>query len=565
MATGMNNTGMRGATGSRAMTAGRGAPGKPGGGPLGKFREIWAGLGKVAKIGICCVVGLALTGAITMSMVSSANKPVDLYTTKMTQNDVKDCAAKLTELGIEHQVNVTGEGILINPKLRGKAQAMLAANGLPRHPIQTPDNTPADGINAKTQAEARAQRQRLLEGQVTEALRQFEGVADAYVKIAAPEESFFRDDAKPTTATVMLKLTPGTRLNEQQVNAVVHHVSYSIPELDRKNVKVIDTQMNDLTAMIEHSEDGSVPAGKQSQMEGDKARELQKKAQAQLDQVLGPGRSSVQVSCEYDFKQVEKKHHGVGGAGDNGQVVTGSQTKREVYNKNGQPGGESAATPLEGEGVDQAGLPGGKKDGNNYVQEIESKKVDYDRTDITEVRKTPEIKRISASLALDNLKDDQAQKIVGMVKGTLGINEERGDMLQVASLPFARQTLGTIQANQMLEAMNSQQTETAAAGGQISPQVVGLALFGPAVLLLGLIGVFLLKQHRVQVNKSQLMLDTTSGGTTSTDIADLLTDKSGRTTSTQETKVNTSDALEKLAKEKPTKVAEMLKSTWLSG
>ena len=35
--------------------------------------------------------------------------------------------------------------------------------------------------------------------------------------------------------------------------------------------------------------------------------------------------------------------------------------------------------------------------------------------------------------------------------------------------------------------------------------------------------------------------------------------------SNAETKVNTSDALEKLAKERPTKVAEMLKSTWLNG
>ncbi len=50
---------------------------------------------------------------------------------------------------------------------------------------------------------------------------------------------------------------------------------------------------------------------------------------------------------------------------------------------------------------------------------------------------------------------------------------------------------------------------------------------------------------------------------TSCDIADLLCDRAPRSSSVIESRVNTSDALEKLAKEKPNKVAEMLKSTWL--
>ncbi|MCP5984256.1 hypothetical protein NL349_26765, partial [Klebsiella pneumoniae] len=92
---------------------------------------------------------------------SSQNKPTDLYTTKMTKDDVSACAAKLTELNIGHQVKVTEDGITLNPKDKGRAQALLAAHGLPRHAIQT---TPDSGALGKTQAEARAMRQRVLEG-----------------------------------------------------------------------------------------------------------------------------------------------------------------------------------------------------------------------------------------------------------------------------------------------------------------------------------------------------------------------------------------------------------------
>jgi hypothetical protein len=81
--------------------------------------------------------------------------------------------------------------------------------------------------------------------------------------------------------------------------------------------------------------------------------------------------------------------------------------------------------------------------------------------------------------------------------------------------------------------------------------------------MLGLFSIYLLKQHRVQTDRSNVHLGP-SGGSTSTDIADLLTDKSGKVTAVADTQVNKSDALERLAKEKPTKVAELLKSTWLS-
>ena len=167
MATGIQ-TGMR--TGSRAgMTAGRGAPGKPGGGGLGKLKDIWAGLGKGAKAGILGLLTVAITGALVFAVLSKQNAPVDLYTTKMSKDDVTACAAKLTELNIGHTVKITEDGISLNPKDRGRARAMLAAHGLPRHPITT---TPDSGALGKTQAEARAMRQRVLEGEITEALRQ---------------------------------------------------------------------------------------------------------------------------------------------------------------------------------------------------------------------------------------------------------------------------------------------------------------------------------------------------------------------------------------------------------
>jgi len=564
MATGIQ-TGMR--TGSRAgMTAGRGAPGKPGGGGLGKLKDIWAGLGKGAKAGILGLLTVAITGALVFAVLSKQNAPVDLYTTKMSKDDVTACAAKLTELNIGHTVKITEDGISLNPKDRGRARAMLAAHGLPRHPITT---TPDSGALGKTQAEARAMRQRVLEGEITEALRQMEGVADAYVKIAVPDEQAFAENAKPTQARVMLKLKPGIELGEKEVTSIVHLVAYSVPELDKKNVKVVDSGMRDLTAMLETSEDGSIPATKMGGMELEKAETLRKKAQEQLDQVLGPDRSKVAVTVEMDYSQREINSRQVGGPGDNGVVVAGQQSKIERYAK--QPNGSSGdpITPLsdnpeEDEVTTAAGGPTVKSKNSNYENITDVKKLAYNQTDTKVVQKSPEIKRISASVVLDNVKPDVEARILGMVKAAIGIDENRGDTIVATSLPFSRNPMAVMDGG-AAGAFPAQGSEGALTQSQgISTQAIGLALFGPAVLMLGLIGVYLMKQHRVQADRSQLHLGAT-GGTTSTDIADLLNDKSGKVTSVTETRVNTSDALEKLAKEKPTKVAEMLKSTWLSG
>lgn len=564
MATGMQ-TGMR--TGSRAgMTAGRGAPGKPGGGGLGKFKEIWAGLGKGAKAGIIGLLAIALTGGLVFAVLSRNNAPVELYTTKMSKDDVTACAAKLTELNISHTVKITEDGIMLGPKDRGRARAMLASHGLPRHPITT---TPDSGALGKTQAEARAMRQRVLEGEITEALRQMEGVGDAYVKIAVPDEQAFAENAKPTQARVMLKLKPGITLGEKEVESIVHLVSYSVPELDKKNVKVVDSSMKDLTALLETSEDGSVPSSKMGLMELEKAEILRKKAQEQLDQVLGPERSKVAVTVEMDYSQREVNSRQVGGPGDNGVVVAGQQSKIERYAK--QPGGNSGdpVTQLsdvgeEDEVTTAAGGPTVKSKNSNYENITDVKKIAYNQTDTKVVQKSPEIKRISASVVLDNVKPDVEARILGMVKAAIGIDENRGDTIVATSLPFSRSPMAGM-GGEMVAGFPAGASDSAVTTGQgISAQAIGLALFGPAVLMLGLIGVYLAKQHRVQADRSQLHLGATHGST-STDIADLLNDKTGKVTAVTETRVNTSDALEKLAKEKPTKVAEMLKSTWLSG
>jgi flagellar M-ring protein FliF len=565
MATGMQ-TGMR--TGSR-MTAGRGAGAAPTqAGGLSKAKEIWNGLSKAMKFGIISLITLAIMGSGGFWLYSKQNKDVDLYTTKLSASDVKEVATQLTNLGIAHQVSVTGDGITIHPSLRGKALGQLAQMGLPKHQISTPATYQDSAVAGKTAKEMEQIRQRLLEGEITESLRTFDGIADCYVKIARPEQTFFKGDEKAVTATVALKLVPGTDLKEEQVRSIVHLVSFSVPELDKKNVKVIDGNMKDLTAMIDDSEGGAGSTAKQGAMENQKAMELTKKAQAQLDEVYGAGKTKVAVNCEMNFAKIETNRKTVGGAGSNGEVVVGKQSKIEKFDK-GNGSSADPALQLDGEEATQTAGGSGDKKKSDYYNGTEVVKYDHDMTTTKEVRTTPVIQKITCSVAVNNLKEEQVANIAGLVSGAIGLDESRGDSIKVASVPFSQRTLDTITQEGIQEAFSKQNPTAAAAGGKTNGKEVagqmGIFLSVASLGALGLIGIFLMKQHSSQVGRSQLLLDSNFSGGTSTDIADLRNDKSGKSTGSAATQVNASDALEKLAKEKPTDMAKMLKSTWLNG
>ncbi len=557
MATGIQ-TGMK--SGSRLAT-GRSAIGKgPGaGGPLGKVKEFWAGLGKGTKILLTVVVTLVLTGLGGYYVTKSNNAPEPLYSTKLTEGDIKEVAMKLTELGVPHEVDIV-DGILVSPKYKAKAQVSLAAHGLPRHPISTPFNTEAGAMQGKTQAEQKAIRQRMLEGELTEALRQVEGVADAYIKLAIPEQTYFRDDSRPMRARVLLKMQPGAELSRQQIGGVVHLVAFSVPELQAENVVVVDTNGVDLTAQLPKGPDQTL-SGSGTQHETQLAIEskLRDKVQRQLDRVLGPGKSVAEVTVELDFSQDEVTRKTVGGPGDGGTVVVGKQKKVEKFAKDPNQNSGSNAQQLSSSG-------GGKSD-SNYEHSVESVKVETSQTVSRNVRKGYQIKKKSVSVAVDNLQDDQVSKVAGIVNAAAGIEESRGDLVEVVPMNFYRDS--AVPGGFENAPPGGWANQSEAASG-LTLRSASVAITAVALVFLGLIVTFLIKSHSVQVNQGKLVLSGTSGAT-STDIADLLNEKSGKSNAPPssnaagETKVNTTDQLEKLAKERPTKVAEMLKSTWLNG
>ncbi|MFA5507305.1 MAG: flagellar basal-body MS-ring/collar protein FliF [Vulcanimicrobiota bacterium] len=545
--TGMNRGSRSGI--SRNSQLGKGAPGG-GGGPLGKLGDIWKGLGKGAKIGISVLVAVLVFAGSGLYLYSASNAYVKLYPAKLSDNDIQEISSALTSMQISHNIDLV-EGIMLHPDQRIPAQVKLAEMNLPRQPVLTHDKV--EGGMGKTAAEQKAIRQQLLEGDITLALRQMEGVNDAMVKLAIPDKTYFQDDNKAVTARVLLNLKQGHDPSREQIGGMLSLVAASVPELETKNVQIIDSQGVNLSARVPSDENGFVASGTQLEIQALEERRLQEKAQEMLERAL-PGKTKVGVNLEMDFSKREEQRYTPGGAADDGVVVSSRQVTREKLNK-GEKGSDS----------DGELLAGGNKptDGSDYVNEKQAENFEVAKHTIKTVDTGFRIKRITASVVADNVSDDELQAISGLVKRAIGADESRGDEVVVENLPFQRENMFNNHATLGLGGANQNQP---AAGSALSGQHLAAGVAVGAIFVLGLLGVFFVKQHKVQADQGAI-ISSGSSSIMATSITDHFTEKSGKTNapaSSAATQVNTTDELEKLVKERPTKVAEMLKSTWLS-
>lgn len=546
--TGMNRGSRSGI--SRNSQLGKGAPGG-GGGPLGKLSEIWGNLGKATKIGISVLAVLVVLGGVGGFLYSNSTAYVKLYPAKLSDEDIKEISTALTAMQIPHNIDLV-EGIMLPPDKRIPAQVKLAEMSLPRKPVLTEDKV--EGGMGKTAEERKATRQQLLEGDITLALREMEGINDAMVKLAVPDKTFFQDDSKRVTARVFLNLKNGYEPSREQIAGMLALVSASVPELEAKNVQIIDQKGVNLSAKVPQEGNGYVASGTQLEIQAAEEARLQEKAQQALDQAV-PGKTKVSVNLEMDFSKREEERFTPGSASDEGVVMESRQITREVLNK-GDKGGDSVGEQLS---------TGGKKpkEGSDYVNEKEASNYMIQQHKTKVVDTGFRVKRITASVLADNLSDDEKAAIAGSVAKAIGIDESRGDEVSVDNIAFQRNLNDT--ASNPFAAGASQAAEPAATG--VSGQHLATAMAVGAAMVLGLIGMFLFKQHKVHEGQGTIIATNPSGLTT-TSITDHFTEKSGKTTGPTSTagatQVNTTEELEKLVKERPTKVAEMLKSTWLS-
>lgn len=248
---------------------------------------------------------------------------------------------------------------------------------------------------------------RALEGELARTIRGMAEISYARVHLALPEERLFREDQEEPSASIVVAIKPGARLGPRQVAGIQNLVAGSVEGLRPERVIVLDMYGN----IISERPDGKSPTGMAaSQMELRQKVEsyLTGKAQTMLDRVLGKDNAVVRVSVELDFQHIERNREYYD---PEGAVVISQET-------------EESETPSEGT------LGRTERTVTNY---------EVSKTVERIVRSMGSIRRLSAAVLVNakkELSQDEVTRLATLVGKALGVDPERGDQIEVYSMPF---------------------------------------------------------------------------------------------------------------------------------
>ncbi|MFH1453492.1 MAG: flagellar basal-body MS-ring/collar protein FliF [Armatimonadota bacterium] len=503
------------------------------GGLLDKLKSLTP---KQKLIGTSVIVGI-IALALIINVFIKVNTFVPLYS-ELNPNDVKAIADKLGTMKISYEIDTTGRTILVSPGQLNKARMDLALYGLPRTPVAI--SAPKEGFMPQSPQELEQNNKEKLEAQLIYGIREIQGVADAIVKITTPKEVLFGNDNQ-ATAAVMVKLQPGyERLNPAQVAGIAHFVANSVRNLPVENVKIIG--MDGVPYAVDTKYLGKEgmamqPVGEEKAIAYE--NRLKEKVREALNGVLDPNKYTVALNVEFDNSQSDMTSETYGGpANVEGTVKAKEDTSEESFSN--MPEAKDA-TQIGG-ATDLKGSQG------QYVKKSDKSTYAVDKVTKRTVTAAGEIKRITASVAVDNLQPSEAGNIKELVAGAIGIDEARGDKVAVVSIPFSSALFQNMRENLISGKVPA--NPVSANPALNSALLLTLALT-PMLMLIIIAAYFMLRQRNVIPE----VRFNTQNIPSATQI-----DAGNR----ENTGTSTAFKLEMLAKEKPTRVAELLKSTWLA-
>lgn len=400
-------------------------------------------------------------------LVSWANTPTySVAYSGLSESDAAEIVQELTDGGIPYKLNGTGT-IMVPADQVYETRLKIARAGLPKNStvgFELFDGNTL-GMNEFSQ---RVNYQRALEGELERTISSLDPVEAVQVHIVTPEKTLLTSEQSETTASVMIKQSSSNPLDSAQIRAITQLVASSVENLKPENVVIIDGNGNMLAGGGSDTGLASGTSSDRYAAETTAAKEIRNRVQTLLDQILGPNRSTVQIAVTMDWTQREVTSNTYD---PTPSAIRSSQKIDEAYATNGG---------------DLSGIPGassnlptpvptvtGAEGPTTYKRSEETLNYEISQTQSHEIFAPGQIKRISVSVMVDNVTDeDQMNIIKSAVAAAAGIDEERGDQIVVESIQFDR----SVAEQQTAEFEQDQQTQQKFQLGTLGGGVLALVI-----------------------------------------------------------------------------------------
>lgn len=405
---------------------------------------------------VSLMVGIAASVALGVAVVLWSQAPdyTPLYGS-LAENDAAQVVEALQQQGARYKVDEsTGLVMVPTDKLKELRMAM-ASQGLPGSSSLGFEMLQQDTGFGTSRLVEKARYHHAIEGELAKTIGTISSISAARVHLALPKQSVFVRKRQKPSASVTVKLYPGRKLEDAQVDAIVHLVASSIPEMETGRVTVVDQKGRLL------SKDQTNREMKLSADQFEYTRKVEEHYQERIEDLLAPilGSDSVraQVSADIDFTVTERTQERF----NPDQPALRSEQINEQGSQfgglaRGVPGALSNQPPAAGEAPEVGGGEGGATVGGQAEgapiagTRNATRNYELDRV-ISHTRMSPaSLRRLSVAVVVDDhtatgaegqvtrreRTPEEIERISALVREAIGYNPQRGDSVRVINSSF---------------------------------------------------------------------------------------------------------------------------------
>ena len=400
-------------------------------------------------LNIALGAGIALAVGIMAAVFMWSMKTSDyrVLLSNYSDRDGGAIVAALAQMAVPYKFSEDGGTILVPSGQVYDARLKLAAQGLPRGGnigFELMENQKM----GTSQFIEQVNYQRAQEGELARTINSIGSVASSRVHLAIPKPSVFVREKQYPTASVMINLQSGRTLDMGQVNAIVHLVSSSIPELPAKNVTVVDQNGSLLSGKTSDSNDPNKLDPSQLKYVRDIQDNLNRRIEAILTPLLGEGNVKAQVSAEVNFATVEKATETYSPNSNPEKNTIRSQKSNESTSSDPVKGGiPGAASNQAGAGKDANAAQGGAATNakrENIVNYEVDKVVSYTKEPVGGIKRLAVAVVVNLKSSVDAegkttqkpLTDDEKAQVTALIKEAVGVSQDRGDTINLTNIEF---------------------------------------------------------------------------------------------------------------------------------
>ncbi len=478
-----------------------------------QIRELWGKWSLAQKVILFAVVGGSVLGLVLLVVFSAQPSMEPVLTRSVEDEETLDrIATRLDQENIEYEITPDMRVMVGDERTARRARSILT-----RYELIPEETDPWELFDmerwTQTDFERNVNLQRSITNQLQQHIEALDDVDAASVNLVIPESELFEEEQDPVTASVILSPKPGSDLreNRDKIEGIQRLIQMAVEGLHPDNISISDRSgvvLNDFDSLDDIDE--LTATERELELKRDVEQRYIKAIREALSQIYGEDRFEV-VNIDVDLDMGKRSSETT----EHFPIVTQEDDPNTPFNEREYVlsiprSVESMNESFEGTGFNPEGPPGQEGQTPPAYKDLQDLMGSYSNneervnnevnTRVTQEEGSPEVDRVTASVALDGVwrwqyndngepiiesdgsiareyipvDEEELEKAEDLLQGAVGFNDSRGDTVTVRHLQFDR----TREHEQEDESVRRRQ--------QIQ-MIVLYSLIGLAVLLLAFI------------------------------------------------------------------------------